>query len=82
MFSLAIPQENCELPIQLGGPLELLAVVTTTFLFFLRVRAVFLQSRLATIVFGILWLPVPILNVLAVATLHVSQYWNYLIDHL
>ncbi|KZP13637.1 hypothetical protein FIBSPDRAFT_960426 [Athelia psychrophila] len=67
-----IPQKNCELPITLGGPLELLPVVTTTLLFFLRARAVFLQSKYATVVFGILWLPVPVLNVLTVATLHVT----------
>lgn len=47
-----------------------MTVASTKFLFLLRVRAVYLQSRYLTALFGLLWVTTVALNMLAVAALY------------
>lgn len=46
----------------------------TTYLFFLRVRAVYLESRRVTVLFGALWLATQAMLSLASATIRPGQF--------
>ncbi|KZP07892.1 hypothetical protein FIBSPDRAFT_1052706 [Athelia psychrophila] len=49
-------------------------VISTSFLFFLRVRAVYLRSRSVTVLFGILWLITVILNIITDASIRAEPH--------
>ncbi|KZP14317.1 hypothetical protein FIBSPDRAFT_896693 [Athelia psychrophila] len=49
-------------------------VISTSFLFFLRVRAVYLRSRYVTVLFGILWLITAILNIITDASIRAEPH--------
>ncbi|KZP25787.1 hypothetical protein FIBSPDRAFT_949899 [Athelia psychrophila] len=55
------------------GVFSTMSIATTSYLFLLRVRAVYLQSRPITIVFGGLWLTMIALVILANASTHVAH---------
>lgn len=75
------PVENCEaieLALAISGPLS---VAATSFLFFLRVRAVYLRSKCVTVVFGVLCAATVAVDVFARATFHAGQYIQRVLVH-
>ena len=58
------PVESCLAIVAALDTCSVVTVTSTSFLFFLRVRAVYLQSRFITILFGTLWLVTTALSVL------------------
>ena len=68
------PLEDCEAITGLFGICSTLIVVLTSFLFYLRVRAVYMKSRPISALFGFLWLIVTALNILSSQKLHLGQF--------
>ncbi|KZP13613.1 hypothetical protein FIBSPDRAFT_1049312, partial [Athelia psychrophila] len=64
-----IPTGHCPPLVALYAACAATRAISTSFLFFLRVRAVYLCSRFATVFFGILWLIMAILNIIADASI-------------
>ncbi|KZP13608.1 hypothetical protein FIBSPDRAFT_1049307 [Athelia psychrophila] len=64
-----IPTGHCPPLVALYAASAATRTISTSFLFFLRVRAVYLCSRFATTLFGILWLIMAILNIIADASI-------------
>lgn len=59
-----------------------MTVASTSFLFFLRVRAIYLKSRYVTALFGLLWIIAIALNTLAAGSLRVGKHQHGLhCDH-
>lgn len=58
-----IPVGHCASYFSVLGFFCTAAIAATCFLFFLRVRAVYLHSQIITIVFGAIWLGMTALNV-------------------
>ncbi|KZP10268.1 hypothetical protein FIBSPDRAFT_938124 [Athelia psychrophila] len=65
MSSLA-PAENCQFLAVTLGACAVMSVSFTSFLFFLRVRAVYLRSKYVTALFGTFWLVTVSLNIVLV----------------
>ncbi|KZP27074.1 hypothetical protein FIBSPDRAFT_928240 [Athelia psychrophila] len=62
---LFAPVEDCSALIAMLATCAAVTVASTSFLFFLRVRAVYLQSRYITALFGLLWVITVAFNTLA-----------------
>lgn len=75
-----VPVEDCTVSFGVLGAFASVAIASTSFLFFLRVRAIYLQSRCITAVFGILWLVIVVLNVMEFASLRAGQFRYDLAD--
>lgn len=64
---------NCQLLMDMIGMTSSIGGAATTFLFFLRVRAVYMKSTRITTLFGGLWLVTLALGVLAATTLRAGE---------
>ncbi|KZP18477.1 hypothetical protein FIBSPDRAFT_1046172 [Athelia psychrophila] len=69
-LSALAPAENCEVLVVMLAACVLMSISCTSFLFFLRVRAVYLQSKYVTALFSALWLVAVSLNILLVTVVH------------
>ncbi|KZP04535.1 hypothetical protein FIBSPDRAFT_968057 [Athelia psychrophila] len=67
-----VPTGHCEPLVALLGTCGVTLGTCTSFLFFLRVRAVYQHSRSVTAFFGILWLAVAILNIVTYSSLRAA----------
>ncbi|KZP15856.1 hypothetical protein FIBSPDRAFT_1047913 [Athelia psychrophila] len=67
---LFVSMERCDFLTGILGTCSTVSVVSTSFLFLLRVRAVYLNSKFITILFGTFWLVTALLNVLQATSLH------------
>ncbi|KZP34392.1 hypothetical protein FIBSPDRAFT_1035445 [Athelia psychrophila] len=65
-LSALAPAENCEVLVVMLAACVVASISFTSFLFFLRVRAVYLQSKYVTALFSALWLVIVSLNILLV----------------
>ncbi|KZP10998.1 hypothetical protein FIBSPDRAFT_1051017 [Athelia psychrophila] len=65
--------ENCQLLIDMTGMVGVIGGAATTFLFFLRVRAVYMKSTRVTALFGALWLVTLALGIFAATTLRAGH---------
>ena len=75
-----VPLDDCAPLIAVLGICGVTTTSTTSFLFLLRVRAVYLQSRRITVLFGTLWLVTVVLNIFTNALLSGSQCLQGFID--
>lgn len=66
------PVENCELIFGMAGTFSTMSIASTSYLFLIRVRTVYLNSRRITIVFGSCWLVTIALVILASASTRVG----------
>lgn len=71
---IAAQVENCEALVVVFGTCAVLSVASTSFLFLLRVRAVYLQSKPITATFFVLWLTTVALHVLWTANFSAGQF--------
>lgn len=69
----AFEQDYCQPIVAVLGASAVLSVTATSFLFFLRVRAVYLASLPITIFFGMLWIAIVTLVILTNAYLRTGQ---------
>lgn len=59
---------NCELIFIVEAVITIISIASTSYLFLLRVRAVYLKSRYITAFFGVLWIIAIAGNILATST--------------
>jgi len=69
----SVPIENCQVLLVMTGTCGMVSGISTAYLFFLRVRAVFLHARYITVVFGVLWLVAGALSILTVSSLRAAH---------
>ncbi|KZP04027.1 hypothetical protein FIBSPDRAFT_671104, partial [Athelia psychrophila] len=87
IFTVLAPTGHCAPLVVLFVTCVATRTICTSFLFFLRVRAVYLCSRSVTVLFGILWLIVATLNIYTDASIRAgpltdNQYCiNFQVQH-
>ncbi|KZP08544.1 hypothetical protein FIBSPDRAFT_1052363 [Athelia psychrophila] len=69
-LSALAPADNCEVLAVMLGVCVVMSISFTSFLFFLRVRAVYLESKYVTVLFSALWLVAVSVNLLLVTGVH------------
>jgi len=65
---LTVPLGRCDLQAHIATMFYVVAVASTSFLFFIRVRAVYNKSSSMTVVFGLLWLGVSVGGAVTIPT--------------
>ncbi|KZP30754.1 hypothetical protein FIBSPDRAFT_1038011 [Athelia psychrophila] len=73
MLFRLVPIAGCTPLYAMAATFACLAGVSTSFLFFIRVRAVYLCSRSITVTFGALWIATIVFNITQYTTVHIEH---------
>ncbi|KZP13333.1 hypothetical protein FIBSPDRAFT_936387 [Athelia psychrophila] len=74
------PVGGCEVLGVLLAICSVVSIACTSFLFFLRVRAVYLQARYITVIFGTLWLVMVAVNIFGSVSIHPTMSYRLAAD--
>ncbi|KZP10269.1 hypothetical protein FIBSPDRAFT_1051428 [Athelia psychrophila] len=72
-ISSLAPADNCAVLADMLAACGIMSIAFTSFLFFLRVRAVYLQSRYVTALFGAFWVVTVTLNIWSNTIVHAAN---------
>jgi hypothetical protein len=70
---IVVPLDNCEIVKYIESVFAVIALPATSLLFFFRLKAVYMHSRIIITIFGIFWLAIAGLSILLIFSVRISE---------